>query len=57
MVTEPSQRPAVPCPRCSTPRGQYMQHTSEGNRDDYYRCNSCGHLWKVERQLSQGGDR
>jgi RecJ-like exonuclease len=47
----PSERPEVPCPKCSVP-GQIEWRgweSSCGGYDDYkYRCNACGHTWWVE---------
>jgi hypothetical protein len=40
-----------PCPRCQRP-GYWLSALSRNARVDYYRCDSCVHVWNVPKDKS-----
>ena len=41
--------PSPTCPKCHRV-GRHLIASSENSVVDYYRCDSCGHVWTLDRQ-------
>jgi predicted RNA-binding Zn-ribbon protein involved in translation (DUF1610 family) len=41
--------PNRPCPNCGKAAGRFLVETSKDARVDYYRCDSCGAVWTLDR--------
>jgi len=37
------------CPRCFVKTGRHLTASSENSSVNYYRCDSCGHVWAIEK--------
>ena len=45
---------ARPCPHCRTPAPRHLPHTSEYSLVDYFRCDTCGHVFTVTKGYPNG---
>jgi hypothetical protein len=37
------------CPRCYSP-GRFLEGASKETHVDYYRCDTCGHVWRYDKE-------
>ena len=42
--------PIQPCPACAQQPPRHLDETSKEAHVNYYRCNSCGHIWTIHKQ-------
>jgi hypothetical protein len=45
--------PTLPCPNCQSLTPRQMTEPPELTRVNYYRCESCKHIWTTDKQTHQ----
>jgi uncharacterized Zn finger protein len=46
----------IECPSCSVNRGRWLEGSSKDAYVDYFRCDSCGHVWNIPKKMFGGKD-
>ena len=43
-----------PCPKCDNTEPRWLEWASFEATVDFYRCQTCGHVWNVDKQDPNG---